>query len=341
MKPIKKVKFVGFWYDFVPENFFITQILSERYELVESDDPDFVICSAFATPYSYCKYDAVRIFYSGENFAPDFNLVDYAIGSDNITFGDRYIRFSDAFNPELARKDRAFTVDDLQKKEYFANFIVGHESEFNLRGDFFKILSSVYKRVESAGSFLNNMPDAQSVTRAEKDNFVRKCKFTLCFESTQYPDFTTEKIVDAFKGDTIPVYLGNPNISQIFNSKAFINVKSREDFDKAIERIKELDQNDDAFIEMMRQPVYARPTLVDEEILNLQKFLYNIFDQPLESAGRRTKVYMPKAYNDMLYDRFNGSGKQKKSLKVMIKSKLAELFPEWYKKHRAKKYGLK
>lgn len=341
MKPVKKIKYVGFWYDFIPENFFITKILSEKYDLVESEDPDYVICSAFGKPYCYCKYDAVRIFYSGENFAPDFNLVDYAIGSDNIIFGDRYVRFSDAFNPELSSKKRGISLEEFHKKKYFANFIVGHESEFNLRGDFFKLLSSKYRRVESAGSFLNNMPDGKSVSRLEKDEFVKQCKFTLCFESTQYLDFTTEKIVDAFKGDTIPVYLGNPNICDIFNPNAFIHVTGRSDFDRAIEQIKYLDQNDEAYLDMIRQPIYQRESLVDEEISKLRDFLYNIFDQPLESAGRRTKVYMPKKYENWLYDKFNGSRTKKISIKSIIKSKFAALFPELYRKHHVKKYGLK
>ena len=341
MKPIKKIKYLGFWPDLNKKSFCISNILYEKYDLVESDDPDYVICSAFGKPYCYCKYDGVRIFYSGENFAPDFNLVDYAIGSDNITFGDRYIRFSDAFSPELSHKKRGITLEDLKQKKYFANFVVGHESEHNLRGDFFKLLSSTYKRVESAGSFLNNMPDGKSVSRLEKDGFVKQCKFTLCFESTQYPDFTTEKIVDAFKGNTIPVYLGNPNICDIFNPDAFIHVTGRDDFNRAIEQIKYLDQNDEAYLEMLSQPIYVRESLVDEEINKLRDFLFNIFDQPLESAGRRTKVYMPKAYETWLYDKFNGTLVNRKSIKNLIKSKFAAVFPELYRKYQVKKYGLK
>ena len=341
MKPVKKIKYMGFWSDFAPQRFFINKILEEKYTLVECDDPDYIICSAFGKPYCYCKTNAIRLFYSGENFAPDFNLVDYAIGSDNIIFGDRYFRHSDAFNIELSNLKRGMTHEELQAKEYFANFIVGHESEFNLRGDFFKLLSSTYRRVESAGSFLNNMSDGQSVTRVEKDSFVRRCKFTICFESTQYLDFTTEKIVDAFLGNTIPIYLGNPNICEIFNSEAFINVRSRSDFNRAIELIKYLDQNDEEYLNMISQPVYINDTLVEKQMSELKKFLFNIFDQPTEKAIRRSRVYMPKSYDDMLYGMFNSTISKQKNLLPLIKSKLAEMFPDLYRKHHVKKYGLK
>lgn len=342
MRETKKINFLGFWSDLDPQKFIISRILSEKYDLVESDNPDYVICSAFGKPYCYCKYDAIRIFYSGENFAPDFNLVDYAIGSDNIIFGDRYIRHSDAFNEQLAVVPRGMTKSELNEKEFFANFIVGHESEFNLRGDFFKLLDSSYRRVESAGSFLNNMPNSISVTRKEKDAFVKKCKFTICFESTQYPDFTTEKIVDAFLGNTIPVYLGNPNILQIFNPKSFILVKDRSDFKRAMDQIIYLDNNDDAYLEMMAQPVYSNPTLVEEEMNKLRSFLFNIFDQPLELASRRSKVYMPKTYDNMLYSKFNDGNTRSSAKTVMnIKSIFANLFPELYRKYHNRKYGNK
>ena len=92
----------------------------------------------------------------------------------------------------------------LKQKEYFANFIAGHESEFNIRGDFFKKLCG-YKRVESPGSYLNNMPDGKVVSfeNESKVDFQRKCKFTLCFESTNHYGFVTEKIMDAFYADTV------------------------------------------------------------------------------------------------------------------------------------------
>lgn len=341
MKDIKKIKYVGFWGDLNPHKFIISRILSEKYQLIESDSPDYVICSAFGRPYCYCKYDAVRIFYSGENFAPDFNLVDYAIGSDDIIFGDRYHRFSDAFSSELAAIKRGITCEELAQKEYFANFIVSHESEYNMRGDFFKFLSSKYKRVESAGSFLNNMPDGMSVTRKEKDSFVRKCKFTLCFESTRYLDFTTEKIVDAFMGNTIPVYFGNPNIHQIFNPESFVLVRDRDDFERAMQQIIYLDTHDEAYIEMMSQPVYVKPSLVEDELEKLRTFLFHIFEQPLDKSRRRSEVYMPKAYDKMLYTHFNECRPKVRLNLSGIKSKIAEMFPEIYRRYHVDKYGTK
>ena len=66
-----------------------------------------------------------------------------------------------------------------------------------------------------------------------KTAFQRKCKFTLCFKSTNHWGFVTEKIVDAFYADTIPVYYGSPTVTDIFNRDAFINVADFDSFDAA------------------------------------------------------------------------------------------------------------
>ena len=53
--------------------------------------------------------------------------------------------------------------------------------------------------MESPGSYLNTMPDGKVVSfeNESKVDFQRKCKFTLCFESTNHYGFVTEKIMDA------------------------------------------------------------------------------------------------------------------------------------------------
>lgn len=189
----------------------------------------------------------------------------------------------------------------MQNKQYFANFISSHESEYNLRGDFFKKLCQ-YKRVESPGSYLNNMPDGSVVNWKDdsKIEFQRKCKFTLCFESTAHYGFVTEKIMDAFYADTIPVYYGSETVTDIFNKDAFINCADYESFDAVIEKIKELDQNDEKYLAMLRQPILVDPDYPCRLEEELREFICHIFDQPLDKVFRRSQVYCPKWHNDYL-----------------------------------------
>lgn len=188
------------------QNLIYDILKNHGYDVQISDEPDYIICDALgAEYYEYCKYPQVRIMCSGENYIPDFNLIDYSICPYPIRFGDRNFQLPPCVWPRdrwlsIVNKCRdGYTKEFVHSKQLFANFIASHESEFNIRGDFFKKLNE-YKRVESAGTYLNNMPNGEAVNWLDgsKTALQRKCKFTLCFESTNHYGFVTEKIMDAF-----------------------------------------------------------------------------------------------------------------------------------------------
>lgn len=307
MKTVK-LNYVGVGDDFDREQNLIYDVLKNHgYDVQITEDPDYLICGCWGeNPYQYCGSPQVRIMYSGENLIPDFNLIDYAISPYPVCLGDRHFHLPACVWPRshwqaLPGKNRDYSPEFVRNKPYFANFITSHESEFNLRGDFFKKLCE-YKRVESPGSYLNNMPGGELVdwTNSSKTEFQRKCKFTLCFESMMHYGFVTEKIMDAFYADTIPVYYGSPTVTEIFNKDAFINVADYGSFDEAIEKIKELDQDEDKYLEMLRQPILVDsdyPRKLEEA---LGDYICHIFDQPLESAYRRARAYSPKDCDDYL-----------------------------------------
>lgn len=307
MKTVK-IKFVGKWEGIKPEdNLICYWLMKNGYDVQVTEDADYIICDVFGDRmYDYCKYPQIRIFESGENYTPDFNLVDYAVCRYPIQFQDRNFYYPGCTNPgehwhAFQKKDRNYPDEILKEKVYFANFVAGHDSEHNIRGDFFLKLSE-YKRVESAGTLYNNMPGGATVNWLDnsKTELQRKSKFTLCFESTSHRGFVTEKITDAFFSDTIPVYFGDPDITKIFNKDAFINVTDYESFDAAIERIKELDQDDEKYLAMLRQPILLDPELPEKMDQEVEKFILHIFEQPYEQAYRRCRVYYPQDHNDYL-----------------------------------------
>lgn len=304
MKTIK-VKFVGFGRN-SPSVLLLYHILHEHYDVQLSDNPEYVICSCFAPFYEYCQYDAVRIMNAGENYVPDFNLVDYAISLYPVCFLDRsfYLPIcTDAFDHplKLESRTRLFTEQFVKDKQYFANFIASHDSENGLRSLFFKKISE-YKRVESPGRFLNNVDGGTIVSWKDqsKTDFQRKCKFSICFESTKNEGFITEKIVDAFYADSIPIYYGSSTVTDIFNPKAFINCNDFSSFDEVVEYIKLVDQDDSLYLSIINQPILNDPYFFSRKRSELEAFVVHIFDQPLENAYRRSRVFSPKNHEDYL-----------------------------------------
>lgn len=71
------------------DNIFLT-ILQDKYDVELSNSPDYIFCSVFGNRH-FLYDDCIKIFYTGENITPNFNLYDYALGFDYITFGSRYL----------------------------------------------------------------------------------------------------------------------------------------------------------------------------------------------------------------------------------------------------------
>lgn len=304
-----KVKFVGYRRKaringVNLEDTWIYQTLCKHYDVELSDNPDYVFCNCFNL-YDYCKYPQVRIMYSGENYVPDFNLIDYAISSYPVDFLDRNFYLPQSLfgyhgeRKEMESRERNYTKEFLATKTRFANFIASYDSENNMRGDFFKALSK-RKKVDSAGKWLNNTGEHVRFQDNSKADFQRQCKFSLCFESTSNGGFNTEKIMDAFYAETIPVYYGDPNISSIFNPKAFINVADYASFDEAIEKILEIDADDEKYLEMMNQPIFVEENYISKSYEQAEDFLIHIFEQPIEKAYRRSRVFWPKGHEEFL-----------------------------------------
>lgn len=295
-----KLKFVNFWPGFDEKNNVFIDILKEYFEIEFSDQPDYIFCSCFGVPYEYLKYEGIRIFYAGENISPDWNTVDYALGYDPMIYGDRYFRlpvywlYRESVK-KAAQKHLNITPELLNTKKFFCNFIYGNTLGQPFRKDFFEFLQQ-YKPIVSAGCWLNNMPNGTVVHgSAEKLPLQQKCKFTLAVDSIRQNGFVTEKILDAFAAQTIPIYCGNPEIEKDFNIKAFINAKDFDyDFERILAEIKRIDQNDDEYLSMLSEPAFAKENMPAVKEEGLEFFLKNIFEQNKDDAVRTSRKFWSK-----------------------------------------------
>jgi hypothetical protein len=90
--------------------------------------------------------------------------------------------------------------------------------------------------------------------------WLPKYKFNICFENSSYPGYVTEKLYEAYIGNTIPIYWGSSTIEVDFNPKAFLNWFDYGSDDALIEAVIELDNNEDKYLEMYMQPLFTKPT---------------------------------------------------------------------------------
>lgn len=281
-----KVNYAGWWEGFNPDTYLINQILRKYYDLEISDKPDYVFCSLYSN--EFLKYDGIRIFYTGENIVPDFNLFDYCIGFDEIVFGDRYLRVPNyIMNPKYANDlelmcKKHLTENNTDRK--FCGFVCSNGNADLMRNKIYEEVSK-YKWVASGGRYLNNIGLPNGVD--SKLDFQKQFKFSLALENTSFKGYTTEKLVEAFAAGGVPIYWGDPEVKRYFNEKAFINILDYPTLLDAVEEIKRIDRNSDIYMEYIKTPALIDLQHIERTKRGLEDFLINIIEQPLTQAGRR------------------------------------------------------
>jgi len=274
MKSIK-IRFTDVPAEFNIEDNFIVRALRRNYDVVFSDEPDYIFYSAFGM--SFLNYQCVRIFFSGEPITPNFNDCDYAIDYNRMDFGTRHFRAAGILGNvgigiERSIQDRSFVKDEWADRK-FCNFVYSNEdkgSGARLRKEFCLKLSA-YKRVDCPGRALHNMEPAAGTRYELTGSFGRKIrdeswaekklrflsgyKFTIAFENTRMNGYVTEKLIHPFMAGSIPIYWGAPDVVEEFNPRAFINCNDyNDDLDAVLNRVIELDKDHEQYLEMLRQP---------------------------------------------------------------------------------------
>lgn len=295
-----RIQFMDYWSDFpqTRESYLILRILRKHYDVRICDNPDYVFFSAFGETHWSVPDRCVKIFHTGENLVPDFNACDYAIGFEWMDFGDRYLRFPLYLFYKRSLLEAARTKHELpegwnlaEQKLGFCSFVVSNPDN-PARNEAFKILSR-YRPVDSGGRYMNTVGGPVS----DKLAFDSTHKFSLCFENGSHPGYTTEKIVEAFAARTVPIYWGDPEVARSFNPDSFIDATGCGSFDEILPRVQELDQDDEKYLRVLREPAFQADTpSFEAEYARLEAWLLSIFEQPLESAWRRNRNNQGKLY---------------------------------------------
>jgi hypothetical protein len=281
----------------------VLKAFASQYQWIRCDpaEADYVFHSGMG--YEVLKCPGIRIFMTGENVSPDFNISDYAIGFDPISFGDRYCRlplfrlYHDAYACLAAQRPPANKV--LAGKRGFCAYVMSNERDSaDQRVRLFEALSR-YKPVDSGGRWRNNVGGPVE----DKLAFQKNYKFVLAVENSSTPGYLTEKFAEAAQANAVPIYWGDPTVAETFNPRAFVNCHDFDSPEAVARRVAELDNDDLRYVEMLSEPWFRNGV----EPVNLKQqyfeaFLANIFDQPLAQAYRRNRSRWGRKTERRLYD---------------------------------------
>ena len=270
---------------------YIFRLIAAHFDVEVSDDPEVLLYSCSGR--EFLKYDCLRIYYTGENTRPNFKQCDYAFSFDHSD-DPRHYRLPDYAAYEdirelLKPKDPEAIA---RAKTRFCEFTYSNPlAQERIR--FFKALSK-YKRIDSFGKVLNNTPgvegsaDRMNVNwKKYRRGFLLPYKFSIAFENESHPGYVTEKILYAMLTNAIPIYWGNPEIAKDFNTKSFINCHEYKNFDEAVERVIEVDRDEDLYRRYLAEPYYQDnripENLLEENIVRQLKLI-------IDNIGRVTPV---------------------------------------------------
>lgn len=298
----KKIKYVDFFKGFNPNNSLLPQTINSiGYETELSDNPDYLICGVFGHEALNKKYDnCIKIFFTGENICPDFNLYDYAIGFEYLDFGDRYLRWPLYYTYgqqlwDLLMSKHINPQEKLARKTDFCSFVYSNGNGNPIRQQFFQELLR-YKKVNSGGRYMNNIGIPEGVK--DKIEFESRHKFSIAFENSSHPGYTTEKLIQSFAAGTVPIYWGDPLVKKVFNPESFVFVNDFESLDAVVNKVKEIDENDELYLKYLGTPALLDPEKFDRkvQIEQLGNFFHHVFSQEKQSAFRRNRSFWGEIY---------------------------------------------
>ena len=142
-----------------------------------------------------------------------------------------------------------------------------------------------------------------------KENY----KFSIASENCGFQGYTSEKILTSLQAHTVPIYWGDPDVDLVVNPKCFINCNDFDTLDEVLQKVKEIDNNDDLWCEMVSQPWFTEKQLEEriQRNKNYHKFMLSLLCKSIDSLTTRpngTFQYVYRAWflnasvrNDILY----------------------------------------
>lgn len=283
MKTIR-IKFVQIWNDFLPHDNFVLWILKHKYNVIVDDvNYDYVLGAEEPGKKSIFMGGA----YGAKNiWNYDKVITQYYMEDPRFVRIPLYIHYLYNFIKEGIISDMNYFFKKrnndniLNQKKEFCVFINSGQASDQYRDIFVQKLQK-YKKVYCAGRRHNNVPmirwagDNGIENSRIKRNYIKDFKFTISFESNDISDGyigqVTEKLVEPMVVNSLPLYWGNSLIYKEFNPKSFVNFYDYNSDEEMIERIIEIDNNDDLYLSYMNEPLS-----IENENLNMDFLIYQM-----------------------------------------------------------------
>ena len=270
-----KIKFIDYDEPQKINKNLIPSILLKKYNVVEDNNPDIVICSMWGN--DHIDVEVPKIYCSGEAFVDNRICYDLSISLHICNEPNQFQINLISINEYDCEHVYDFLNNDLSKfKKYidspkikFCAFM--YQNKYPRERVWFARKLMKYKFVDCLGRILNNTKLDDSKTRYVPDwrskqlDIYKDYKFVIAFENKSCDGNLTEKILSPLLVGSIPIYCGVPDIKDYINPECFINVNDFDSFEDCIEYVKKVDNDD----ELYQKYINARPILASSKLHNM------------------------------------------------------------------------
>lgn len=290
-----KVQFTDVWSQFdITDNIFINSI-RERFEVESVDDsPDLLIYSVFGENHKQVNAKT-KLLFSPENSFPDFSACDYAISTVRINLPGRTLYVPLALDELAEPLIPLHSIDENLFHRSFCCFIYSQDNVGQgaiTRTSFAQRLMQ-YKYVECPGKVLHNKDIPELSGRFEKDwrkskiKYISRFKFVIAFENSDNIGYITEKLTHAYVANTVPIYWGSTADVSPFPKESMICAADYPTLDALIEKIKEVDNDPEQYMKILRANPLYNPNFVEQSELLIQK--RKLFIQEVAESALKLK----------------------------------------------------
>jgi len=237
----------------------------------------------------YDGFKGVRVFYSGEDLEPHIEhegltrresvltywkyrtmvYGNYCTDRVDLSLGfahredEKYYRFPEwipfTFRPEADYDEVRETINQIngaRAKNGARNAVIlASHDDYGTRDRICRDLEQVMP-ITYAGKWRNNSNELKESYKDQKLPYVSNFRFHICPENVDAPDYCTEKLFDAFRSGTIPVYFGAAGRPEpdVINRDAVIFWNFDKDNEENLREVLRLNTDEAYYERFMAQP---------------------------------------------------------------------------------------
>jgi hypothetical protein len=257
------IYFNAFWDRFFdetsPVNFkFFIDLFSKVFEQeikIGSFENSQILCeSVFGRQLIHDKKWDYTFIYSGESTCKtgDYSAILMQDRSyKNIIHGPLFI---------LYMYNKQFTFDNISDTIPTKNICTLITNPHGETRNLFINIAEKYFNIDHLGPYRNNV--GYNISGDYGSNSViqklKEYKFIICFENSQKDAYITEKIINPFIANIVPIYWGCKRIQSYFNKDRYINLDgvSEEDMHKCISNINTIIHDENKYKQIIKEPIY-------------------------------------------------------------------------------------